>query len=83
MWDQAACREMDTRRFFAEPGERHATAQAKLICGGCPVRARCLEYAIGEGITAGVWGGLDARERLLLRNRRANHLAGQRQALRA
>jgi WhiB family transcriptional regulator, redox-sensing transcriptional regulator len=70
MWDHAACRDMDTSGFFADPGERAAVDRAKLVCDGCSIRERCLEYALASGIGVGVWGGLDAQERLALAHRR-------------
>lgn len=42
------------------------TAQAKLLCAGCPVRALCLQYAV-EFEEFGVWGGSTPAERDALR----------------
>lgn len=53
--DHAACRGVDTRVFFAEPGG--STQQAKAICATCPVRAECRDYAVVIGATVGIWGG--------------------------
>lgn len=39
---------------------------AKDICGRCPLRARCLAYAMNNE-PYGIWGGLDAAERLAVR----------------
>ena len=33
----------------------------------CPVRQPCLDYALGNAITHGIWGGLAERERRALR----------------
>jgi len=53
------CGETDPEVFFADgPAE-----PAKAICAGCPVRRKCLAYALSEGIGWGVWGGLTADER--------------------
>lgn len=54
--------------------------RAKAVCWGtdgfeeCPVRRECLWYAIEEGDTHGIWGGLSHRERSHLgkRYRREN-----------
>lgn len=35
----------------------------KSICGRCPVRGDCLEYALLYNMT-GIWGGLTDKERL-------------------
>jgi hypothetical protein len=64
------CRETDPDLFFPEGrGGAVTTAlkQAKKVCGTCPVRALCLDWAVTTGQTAGVWGGLDEDERLPLR----------------
>jgi WhiB family redox-sensing transcriptional regulator len=73
---RAACRGEDSALFFA-PGyferreeKNHREAKAKAICAQCPVRADCLEYALGIREPHGVWGGLNERERrTLLRER--------------
>lgn len=52
--------------FFADTVRgaeaRAAEQEAKAMCGKCPVKARCLEFAI-EGDMRGIWGGLNERER--------------------
>jgi WhiB family redox-sensing transcriptional regulator len=40
----------------------------KVVCRGCPVRDRCLQYALENG-EVGIWGGTDDRERTLMRRR--------------
>jgi WhiB family redox-sensing transcriptional regulator len=62
--DGALCAQADPEQWFPNPGE-HSRA-AKAICGGCPIRERCLEYALAEEIEFGVWGGLTATERAAL-----------------
>ena len=37
--------------------------QAKQICDGCLVRARCLDWALSNGASAGIWGGRTEAER--------------------
>ena len=77
-WQQrASCRGPECVLFFPpavpEPkGEREAReTRAKAICGGCPVRAECLEYALRIREPHGIWGGLNETERRLLLERRA------------
>ena len=53
--DQAACIGADTKLFF--PGRGSTPKIAKEICGGCPVRVECLEYAIRKNVQGGVLGG--------------------------
>jgi WhiB family transcriptional regulator, redox-sensing transcriptional regulator len=69
--DQAACRELDSERFFPESGEHTKAAEAKAICGSCEVRDQCLELAVkaAGGLDAdhGVFGGTLPAERSRLR----------------
>jgi WhiB family transcriptional regulator, redox-sensing transcriptional regulator len=69
---RAACRDEDPELFFpvseAGPGARQ-TEQAKAVCAGCPVRARCLEYALDNGLDYGIFGGTTETERRMLRRR--------------
>jgi hypothetical protein len=67
------CRQTDPNLFFPE-GRGAAiaiqTEQAKSVCNQCPVRSRCLDWALDTGQYAGVWGGLAEDERrALLRSR--------------
>jgi WhiB family redox-sensing transcriptional regulator len=65
----AACRGEDSVLFFApnyfekreEKGAREA--KAKVYCRRCPVRERCLEYALRLREPHGIWGGLNEYER--------------------
>ena len=43
--------------------ERAARAQAKAICGVCPVIGDCLEFAVEIREPYGIWGGLTETER--------------------
>jgi WhiB family redox-sensing transcriptional regulator len=63
--DDALCAQTDPEAFFPEKGG--STREAKKICAGCPVRAECLEYALGNDERFGIWGGLSERERRRLR----------------
>lgn len=64
--ERAACRDEDPELFFpvteVGPGARQAD-EAKSVCARCPVRTRCLEYAIDNGLNVGVFGGLTEAER--------------------
>lgn len=69
-WRQwAACRGADLNLFF--PGRGESAQPARLVCSGCPVREPCLDYALDQGITHGIWGGLTERDRRPLRSRHA------------
>ena len=74
--DRAACVGAETRLFFAPDGEgwldrESREAAAKAVCMLCPVRAQCLDYALGNSIRHGIWGGLNQEERARERRRRA------------
>ena len=63
----AACRGADLEVFF--PGRGESAGPARQVCAACPVRQPCLDYAITNRITHGIWGGLTERERRALRSR--------------
>ena len=75
-WQQsAACKTLDVPFFFAPEGERYAErlireTNARALCASCPVRVQCLDYALGNTIRHGIWGGLNAEERERERRRR-------------
>jgi WhiB family transcriptional regulator, redox-sensing transcriptional regulator len=52
-------------------------ARAKAVCGGCPVRGECLEFALETGQDFGVWGGTTADERRRMRRSRMRHRRAQ------
>jgi WhiB family redox-sensing transcriptional regulator len=66
--NRAACIGHTGELFFAPEHEYprakdRRIAQAKVICGGCPVRAECLAYAEAHDEKHGIWGGLTEMER--------------------
>jgi WhiB family transcriptional regulator, redox-sensing transcriptional regulator len=69
--DAAACRGLDPELFYAEGGA--SVAKAKGICAQCPLRPKCLEWAIARE-EFGVWGGTTARERAAIRRERGVRL---------
>jgi WhiB family redox-sensing transcriptional regulator len=71
----AACRSAEPDLFFPVSGRgwTRQVEQAKALCGGCPVRRQCLQYAISGDEAYGVWGGMTEDER-----RRVSWLARQR-----
>ncbi|KUH40005.1 MULTISPECIES: WhiB family transcriptional regulator [Streptomyces] len=79
-WRQAAaCRHEDPDLFFPVGTSGPAVMQAeeaKKICGRCPVREQCLQWAVETGQDFGVWGGANEDERRTLRRRAAR--AGRR-----
>lgn len=66
----AACKGMGTDLFFMEQGDNQQRRKIKLIretCGSCPVKARCLEWAVVNMIPFGFWGGVPPRARRTMR----------------
>jgi WhiB family redox-sensing transcriptional regulator len=49
--------------FFHAARNHRAIAEAKAICGGCPVKKACFDYALDNEIRQGMWGGLTEDER--------------------
>jgi WhiB family redox-sensing transcriptional regulator len=69
--DAAACLRTDPDLFFPISTTGHARdqiAEAKRICQACPVRSRCLDWALAAGNVSGIWGGFTDDERRTLRN---------------
>ncbi|MFG1703263.1 WhiB family transcriptional regulator [Nonomuraea sp. M3C6] len=63
---RAACLDLDPELFFPISMEGPSQSQverAKHVCGGCPVREPCLEYALTTRQAYGVWGGTDPAQR--------------------
>lgn len=59
---RAACTVRTARMFFSGDGERALKTAARedaalAVCAECPVRRRCLEFALAEGLAFGVFGG--------------------------
>jgi WhiB family transcriptional regulator, redox-sensing transcriptional regulator len=57
--EAAACRDRDTDDWFEGDD-----LGARVVCRSCPVASECLDYAISERLTDGVWGGLRAVDRV-------------------
>lgn len=77
--EQALCASSDPDMWF--PERRYATdskhyhseesMQARAICGACPAKPECLEYALRYSGLQGIWAGLDPSERLRLQKAKA------------
>jgi WhiB family redox-sensing transcriptional regulator len=61
--DEAACATTDPELWFPELDSLWRVAQAKNICGKCPVKQECLDYALVNKFKDGIWGGLSPTER--------------------
>lgn len=74
--DKATCRDEDPDLFFPIGTSGPALlqeAEAKAVCGRCPVQEQCLRWAMETGQDIGVWGGLGENERRKLKRRVARH----------
>lgn len=57
-WKEFAnCKGMEVNKFF-DDYENSIKVQLEVdkVCGNCVVRSQCLEWAIEEGLTGGVFG---------------------------
>ncbi|WP_345441839.1 WhiB family transcriptional regulator [Actinoallomurus vinaceus] len=72
--NRAECQKVDPELFFPigelTPDQE---AEARAVCGRCPVRADCLHYSLETAQRYGIWGGTDEDERRLMRARRTSH----------
>lgn len=71
--DQAACKGKTKLMFPKEHKDITYIAQARMVCKGCEVKERCLEYALQypPADMHGVWAGLTSRQ-LAAEQRRRN-----------
>jgi WhiB family redox-sensing transcriptional regulator len=59
------CAQTDPEAFH--PDKSGTVEPAKAVCAVCPVRERCLSYALETNQRFGVWGGTSAQQRQALR----------------
>lgn len=55
--------------WWHDAGQEH---RAIYLCGGCPVRSECLDYALRGREAHGVWGGANLKMRKAMLRRRFN-----------
>lgn len=71
--DRAACRRTDPEWFYpvsyAGGPSLLQIDEAKQICAACPVRARCLAFALESGDDHGILGGTTPDERKSLKRK--------------
>jgi WhiB family transcriptional regulator, redox-sensing transcriptional regulator len=75
--DEALCRDTDPDLFFPVGTTGQALIQierAKSVCGECPARIDCLDFALATNQDAGIWGGTSEDERRLMRRQRSSRL---------
>lgn len=66
-YDGAACRGMDTNRFFPERGAQSVPEDIARMCRSCPVLDDCRSFAVARFELSGTWGGMTYDERRRLR----------------
>lgn len=67
--ESALCRQVDPEIFFPEERAYRYIAATKGVCQACPVTERCLQLALDNDESEGIWGGLTAHERRKLKRR--------------
>jgi WhiB family transcriptional regulator, redox-sensing transcriptional regulator len=75
----ALCREMDPELFFNDPEAPTSLDEARRACDLCPVRERCLDWALdsfnSDDDQHGIFGGVGPRVRENLRKARRLEVA--------
>jgi WhiB family transcriptional regulator, redox-sensing transcriptional regulator len=66
---KGSCNALSPEMFF--PTDSVGVIAAQRVCAGCDVRAQCLDYALSNHLTHGVWGGTSERQRFRLQRARA------------
>lgn len=82
--NQAACVGCDPELWFPNKRDPDSAEQTIAICQQCPVRLECLDFAMdteGTHHRYGIYGGLEANQRVSLYNTRARR--ARREAARA
>jgi len=65
---KAKCKGREDINFFPDKGQ--VPTEARRFCADCPVKTQCIDYAVVNNISDGVWGGTTPRERRVLRRQR-------------
>ena len=70
LYDQAACKNMETDMFFKTVYELEIEGipikTLRRVCAACPIRVECTQYAF-QHEQYGTWGALTQEERILIR----------------
>lgn len=65
----AACAGMAYLDFTNERADDYQIETCMKVCDNCPVRSACLNAALADPNTTGVWGGTTPQQRIQLRRR--------------
>jgi WhiB family redox-sensing transcriptional regulator len=72
-WRKSAeCKGADTNDFFLTAQEK--VREMKKLCNACGVRTQCLNFALENEISWGIYGGMTAQER----NKAFKHVVSRR-----
>lgn len=65
-WEKANCITVGTELFYEEGGQgaRDPHEVRSGVCAYCPIQQDCLEHALEEQESHGIWGGTLPRQRL-------------------
>jgi len=67
---RASCAGLATSFFF--PDNNQVTPEHKQVCFNCPVKVECLEYALKNQTSLGVWAGTSESDRRRIRRKGIN-----------
>lgn len=67
----ALCAQIGGDLWYPGKGEDNNAAKAKQTCLRCELRDQCLNYALEREERWGIWGGLTYKQRVKIRDRRA------------
>lgn len=80
-YSRAACRVRGGKLFYPlegarkdQQGNKSRIRHAKELCSCCPVRDRCLDYALSRPESFGIWGGYDVLERKNIKHEMARQV---------
>lgn len=62
--DRAACARTGDFGFYPDKNDRGAVKDVIEFCGTCPVQRQCLDYAIANHESWGIWGGRNFSKRI-------------------
>lgn len=57
------CKDYPTELFYPDSSDHASQKLAMAVCAECPLRAECLQLAIDNNETEGIWGGTPGSER--------------------
>lgn len=62
--ERASCKGLSTDIFFFDRGDpAPQIKRAKAVCSTCPVKGKCLKFAINNRIYYGYWGDMTSEAR--------------------